>query len=324
MFRIVILAFLFLCAFAPSASATLSMSSPWMAGDTWQASGECRGSYYGENYHHDRFRYAIDFNRFPSCTSDPMYPVLAVYDGTVKSAGWLNGFGYSVEIDHGSIAGVNVTTFYAHFNDRAVVPVVKGEKVYQGQVIGLCGMSGGASTGEHLHFELRENGNSVPVQTMDGYSFCNACRGHILPSLNAAVFDRAYSDFGSAKIGTAEYKMWDIDQARSLNPHHPWYSAWNPSDLYRSGGIPRNCYIQHLNGGTFWDSAIVYDALGGARKAYVLHSGFWVTWTNRGGPLSSLGMPITNEYTQGPPDARQDFLTKAKQCRCDGCVQKTY
>jgi len=56
----------------------------------------------------------------------------------------------------------------------------------------------------------------------------------------------------------------------------------------------------------------VYDALGGARQAYVLHSGFWVTWTNRGGPLSSLGMPITNEYTQGPSEtpyseARQDF-----------------
>src|SRR3989338_6968472 len=316
MFRIVILAFLFLCAFAPNVSATLSMSSPWMAGDRWQASGECDGSYYGEDAHQYPLQYGIDFNLAPPhCTNDSMYPILAVYDGTVSFVGWSDGYGYLVKIDHGSIAGVNVTTFYAHFHENNPFAVVNGEHVQRGQVIGFCGTSG-KSSGTHLHFELRENGVSVPV-SLDGHYYCEnksdpECKGYTLVSRNAFVFNRAYDLFGSSLIGLPEYDMWDINKARSLNPHHPWYSAWNPSDLYRSGGIPRNCYIQHLDGGTFWDSAIVYDALGGARQAYVLHSGFWVTWTNRGGPLSSLGMPITNEYTQGPSEtpyfeARQDL-----------------
>ena len=57
------------------------------------------------------------------------------------------------------------------------------------------------------------------------------------------------------------------------------------------------CTRNYDNSGSSWGtSAILFDSGGGARRAYLVRSGFWVTWTNRGGPLSSLGMPITQSH----------------------------
>lgn len=291
------------------ATAAMSVSSPWLPGDTWQGAGSCGGSYYHEGSYHDgTSEYAIDFNRHPACSSDRGYPLVASKAGTVAFSGWRSGFGNCVEIDHGSYQGKNTKTFYAHLLDGGPFAVL-GESVNQGCIVGLCGKTGGTSTGEHLHFEERENNQSVRITSMDGYNWCDpSCDGHVQTSRNTTLFDMAYyRNGGSPKIGNREYVMWDLEHARAANPNHPWYNAWNPNDLYRSDKTPKNCVIQHLNGGFWWDSAIVYDGLGGARRAYVLHSGFWVSWTNNGGPLCWLAMPVTDEYSQGTGRARQDF-----------------
>ena len=77
-------------------------------------------------------------------------PVQTIADGVVTFAGWQNGYGNAIEIQHGG----KQTTFYAHLSS---IGVRVGEKVEQGVEIGKIG-STGWSTGPHLHFETRNNG----------------------------------------------------------------------------------------------------------------------------------------------------------------------
>lgn len=77
-------------------------------------------------------------------------PIMSVADGTVKFAGWQNGYGNAVEVMHGN----GRSTFYAHMSQIAVR---QGQKISQGDLVGNVG-STGWSTGPHLHFEFRING----------------------------------------------------------------------------------------------------------------------------------------------------------------------
>lgn len=78
--------------------------------------------------------------------------VYASDTGTVTFAGWnIYGYGNLIVVNHGN----GFETFYAHLNAINVVP---GQIVYQGNVIGASGNSGNSS-GPHLHFEIRLNGN---------------------------------------------------------------------------------------------------------------------------------------------------------------------
>ena len=78
-------------------------------------------------------------------------PIRSVGDGKIEFAGWQNGYGKAVEIRHGN----GRSTFYAHMNR---IDVRRGQSVSQGDHIGVVG-STGWSTGPHLHFEFRVNGN---------------------------------------------------------------------------------------------------------------------------------------------------------------------
>ena len=78
-------------------------------------------------------------------------PIWASKTGTVIFAGWKGGYGNTVVIHH---AG-GVSTLYAHMSK---LMVEDGSYVTQGEVIGLVG-STGWSTGPHLHFEVRRNGD---------------------------------------------------------------------------------------------------------------------------------------------------------------------
>lgn len=77
-------------------------------------------------------------------------PIAAAAAGTVSTAGWRDGYGQTVVIDHGN----GVTTLYAH---QAAIGVSVGQTVGQGSIIGVVGNTGN-STGPHLHFEVRING----------------------------------------------------------------------------------------------------------------------------------------------------------------------
>jgi len=81
-------------------------------------------------------------------------PVRAAYEGTVTTAKYSKSYGYHVIIDHGSINGKHIVTCYAH--NRSLT-VRKGQKVELGQIIAFSG-STGDSTGPHVHFEVRVDG----------------------------------------------------------------------------------------------------------------------------------------------------------------------
>ena len=84
--------------------------------------------------------------------------VLSIADGEVTYAGVQKGFGNSVEIKH-VVNGETIYSFYAHLSK---IDVQKGQKVKQGETIGLEGgdpktdQNVGNSTGHHLHFEIRK------------------------------------------------------------------------------------------------------------------------------------------------------------------------
>ena len=77
-------------------------------------------------------------------------PVRSVGDGHVEFAGWQNGYGNVVMVQHGN----EHATLYAHLSR---IDVKKGQRIEQGQHVGAVG-STGWSTGPHLHFEFRVRG----------------------------------------------------------------------------------------------------------------------------------------------------------------------
>jgi murein DD-endopeptidase MepM/ murein hydrolase activator NlpD len=77
-------------------------------------------------------------------------PIVAADSGTVILSEWYGGYGNAIIIDHGN----NITTLYGHCS-QLYVPV--GQTVQKGQLIAAVG-STGLSTGPHLHFEVRVQG----------------------------------------------------------------------------------------------------------------------------------------------------------------------
>lgn len=80
-------------------------------------------------------------------------PILAAYDGNVVAADYSSSMGNYIMIDHGD----GLYTIYMH---ASALYVSKGNFVVKGQNIAAVG-STGRSTGNHLHFSVRLNGNYV-------------------------------------------------------------------------------------------------------------------------------------------------------------------
>lgn len=80
-------------------------------------------------------------------------PVKATAPGTIEATGRQGGYGLAVDIDHGQ----GISTRYGHLSRIAVLV---GQRVNTGDTIGYAG-STGRSTGPHLHYETRVNGEAV-------------------------------------------------------------------------------------------------------------------------------------------------------------------
>lgn len=96
---------------------------------------------------HKAFHEGLDF---PAAMGTPIFAAADGIVSTVESAG---AYGNLLKIDHGS----GLETRYAH-NSRILVKV--GDRINKGQKIALVG-STGRSTGPHLHYEIRLNGNAL-------------------------------------------------------------------------------------------------------------------------------------------------------------------
>ncbi len=127
---------------AAAASSVAPSSNP--GGYQWPVSGPVTSPF---GWRWGRLHEGIDI-AVPSGT-----PVQASAAGTVIYAGWMEGYGNLVIVDHGG----GISTAYAH---NTSVAVATGQSVAQGQVIAYSG-STGHSTGPHVHFEVRVNGAAV-------------------------------------------------------------------------------------------------------------------------------------------------------------------
>lgn len=84
-------------------------------------------------------------------------PIRAVADGVITHAGWTPvGYGNLTSIRHNA-------TYSTNYGHQSKILVKVGQRVKQGQVIGLVG-STGFSTGPHLHFEMVKNGTKINPQ----------------------------------------------------------------------------------------------------------------------------------------------------------------
>jgi len=99
--------------------------------------------------------------------------VYAADDGVVLFSEYNVAYGNMTVIDHGKVGGLRITTMYAH---QAASGVQAGDRVVKGQAIGVVG-STGYSTGPHLHFEVRVDGEPLdPVPFLEGARLPAAAR----------------------------------------------------------------------------------------------------------------------------------------------------
>ena len=122
----------------------------------WPVPGYSKiSSYYGWRFNNTDFHTGIDI------TGSGVHgaPVVAANTGTVVHTktcpynGYSYGYGTYIIVDHGG----GITTLYAHLS---AINVNVGDIVVMGQQIGKVGNTGW-STGAHLHFEIRKNGDAV-------------------------------------------------------------------------------------------------------------------------------------------------------------------
>jgi len=84
-------------------------------------------------------------------------PLYATADGTIIFAGWQNGYGNVVKIQH----DFGYVTVYGH---QSKIRVTKGQRVSRGERIGDMGNTG-RSSGPHVHYEIQRNGTAVNPMT---------------------------------------------------------------------------------------------------------------------------------------------------------------
>ena len=138
---------------ADQSSGGQGASDNWVQGTGqlgWPVSGEITSPYgyrvhpiWGTTIYHSGIDIGVDEGT----------PVHAADGGVVVWSGWMGGYGYAVVIDHGN----GLSTLYGHNSELAVD---EGQSVAKGQVISYAGSTGN-STGPHVHFEVRVNGDPV-------------------------------------------------------------------------------------------------------------------------------------------------------------------
>ncbi|MFR5559166.1 MAG: murein hydrolase activator EnvC family protein [Veillonella atypica] len=138
---------------AAQSSGGQGASDNWVQGTGqlgWPVSGEITSPYgyrvhpiWGTTIYHSGIDIGVDEGT----------PVHTADGGVVVWSGWMGDYGYAVVIDHGN----GLSTLYGHNSELAVD---EGQSVAKGQVISYAGSTGN-STGPHVHFEVRVNGDPV-------------------------------------------------------------------------------------------------------------------------------------------------------------------
>ncbi|MBU0649263.1 peptidoglycan DD-metalloendopeptidase family protein [Patescibacteria group bacterium] len=254
--------------------------------------------------HNGRLSQAIDFS-FPvsvwGAYGDRGLPIAAAEGGIIVEV--VTGFADSSGSGFGNYILIlypdGRVGRYAHLRE---IFVRRGERVRQGQVIGTLGNSG-FSTGPHLHYDEMNFGQSqtLPLNFFEAHGVPQA--GRVYASRNTGPYDRAYWEHGGpTMLGEPS------EEAGWFNPYIPCVDDDGDANFIcdNENAYRNNLHILHLRGGSVGRGAIVYDALGGARTAVIIHGRMYDWWMTHSGPSSSLGAPIGMEYIDSQGDTRQD------------------
>ena len=184
----------------------IESSTAELAGPRFQVPFPCGQVWAGQTRTNHSPQNSVDFNR----TNDSGDPVVAAAAGRVTRVANAGNTSYGrwIEISHGD----GYTTRYAHLSTQ-VVSV--NQNVRQGQKIGTVGTTGG-STGPHLHYEQRRNGNAVRASFNGSgalyfgtrnYTSQNGCGGGggVVGRVNtsgAALTKRAGASTSTAAVGS--------------------------------------------------------------------------------------------------------------------------
>jgi murein DD-endopeptidase MepM/ murein hydrolase activator NlpD len=184
----------------------------------WYSDASGRGAYFGFDGLSKRRSFLaspMEFSRVTSGFAMRFHPILqtlrahrgvdygapqgtavrSVGDGVVEFAGWQNGYGNVIKIQHGK----ERSTLYAHLSR---MDVHKGQLIEQGQRIGAVGATGWA-TGPHLHFEFQINGQHVDplsiAKAADPVTVDGASRTRFAELSNSA---KAQLDLAETMVGS--------------------------------------------------------------------------------------------------------------------------
>ena len=130
----------------PGAAGFVSDDAAHTVPSIWPAAGYV-SSPYGLRFDGTEFHQGIDI------AAEMGTPIVATADGVVTAAGWNGGYGNMVDVDHGG----GIVTRYGH---ASALAVTVGQQVRRGEVIAYIG-STGHSTGPHVHYEVRVDGQPV-------------------------------------------------------------------------------------------------------------------------------------------------------------------
>jgi len=287
-----------------------NFTAPWAPGDEWNyGGGYCSNTPDTTSAHNNKSkdRNCIDINYTNGGNSDKGMPFLAVFDGCViTNELTTNGYGNLLIIR--SSEDESIQFKMGHHNELSFLNV--GECVKKGQVISYCGTTG-SSTAVHGHYciEKKQNGiySSTPFNTISNvvYDEVACLQGAVIDieSTNDFEFQRIEIEFSTNFLGSIE------NQIVGYRGIHWYYDFVVNGSTSFSSTNQNNVLIQDwFNSSENRRSAIVYDVLRGARRGYVVHSGFAVDGNNgwlqnsngvdTSGPRSKLGVPISNEYIE--------------------------
>jgi hypothetical protein len=163
-------------------------------------------------------------------------PIHATAEGVVVNTGLSPSYGNFVEVEH---AG-GVSSFYGHMSRTAGFAV--GDKVASGEVIGFVG-STGHSTGPHLHFEIRKDGDHFDPQNFMGHAFLTLAS---MPLVRSA--ESVFGNFKGRVYHLAFYGR--RFRHRSNYAMHTWHGGKRAHHVYYA----RNTHSIH--GGRFGEGVI--------------------------------------------------------------------
>ena len=294
-----------------------SIHAPWPAGVTWHAGDN--GSFFddcdpdNDLYHCDKDRYALDFNGSGANgeTVDSGVMVMSVADGLVNSAGWVDGYGYSVVINHGS----GYQSRYAHFTAQPLVQA--GNWVPQGTPLGYVGSTGGTSTGNHLHFvmyycdpaDIQLAANSNRMLCGNNNSEIQALRPLPLEGDNDLT-DGEQVTSGNHGVGFEAINQSDLTNANAIRIHQPFAETYRTLGGEFIFGLTTSAVQRWQGAGNFYQEFgpsshqnVPWEGLRSAliekdNIAYVVLDPIWDEYKQQGGPNSRLGLPISHTYDQ--------------------------